>query len=179
MVVMLAMVGFAVDCGYMLLVRTQLQVAADAAALAGAQVINSPTTDPITKAKEYASYHKAGGRQIQLNNGDIEYGTWDATARKFIPSALSGNAIRVTARVDANHGGQLPTFFGRVLGKNAFDAQAQAVAMGNPRDICFVVDLSGSMNDDTTRGWSDNGNPGGQYGGTTKQMMQQVFNDFG
>jgi hypothetical protein len=179
LIVMLGFVAFAVDVGYILLVRTQLQVAADSAALAAAQVMGSPLTDPVTKAKEYAAYHQAGGRKIELKNGDIEYGTWDATGRKFAPSSQLGNAIRVTTKLDANHGGQAPTFFGRVLGKNGFDAQAQAIAMGNPRDICFVVDLSGSMNDDTTRGWSDNGNPSGSYGGTIKDMMQQVFNDFG
>jgi uncharacterized protein YegL len=179
MIVMLAMIAFAVDCGYMLLVRTQLQVAADSAALAAAQVMGSPQTDPVTKAKEYAAYHNAGGKKVDLQNNDIEYGTWDATTKQFIPSAVLGNAIRVTAKRDASHGGQPPTFFGRVLGKTGFDAQASAIAMGNPRDICFVVDLSGSMNDDTTRGWSDNGNPGGTYGSTTKAMMQQVFSDFG
>ncbi|MCC7086370.1 MAG: VWA domain-containing protein [Pirellulales bacterium] len=179
MIVLMAMVAFGVDCGYMLLVRTQLQVAADSSALAAAQVIGSPLTDPTTKAKEYAGYHCAGGRPIQLNNADVEYGTWDATSRQFEPSAALGNAIRITTRLDANHGGQAPTFFGRVLGLNGFDAQAQAIAMGNPRDICFVVDLSGSMNDDTTRGWSDNGNPSGQYGSTEKSMMEQVFSDFG
>jgi hypothetical protein len=179
MIAMLAMIAFAVDCGYILLVRTQLQVAADSSALAAAQVIGSTQTDPLTKAKEYASYHYAGGKKVQLNNGDIEYGTWDATTKKFLPSVGLGNAIRVTTKLDAAHGGQAPTFFGRVLGKNGFDAQAQAIAMGNPRDICFVVDLSGSMNDDTSRGLGDNGSPSGSYGGTIKDMMQKVFSDFG
>ncbi len=179
MIVMMAMVAFAIDLGYILLVRTQLQTAADSSVLAAAQVMGSTQTDPITQAKAYAARHYAGGRQVSLNNGDIEYGTWDATLRKFSPSAQLGNAIRVTTKLDASHGGQAPTFFGRVLGKNGFDAQAQAIAMGNPRDICFVVDLSGSMNDDTSRGWNDSGNPSGSYSGTIKSMMQQVFTDFG
>lgn len=178
MIAMLGMIAFAVDCGYILLVRTQLQVAADSSALAAAQVIGSTLSDPVTKAKEYANYHYAGGKKVQLNNGDIEYGTWDATSKAFLPSAGLGNAIRVTTRLDANHGGQAPTFFGRVFGKNGFDAQAQAIAMGNPRDICFVVDLSGSMNDDTSRGLSDSGSPSGNYGGTISDMMQKVFSDF-
>src|SRR5262249_38144313 len=104
MIVMLAMIAFAIDCGYILLLRTQLQVAADSAALAAAQVMGSPTTDPVAKAKEYAAYHKAGGRQIQLNSTDIEYGTWDATTKKFLPSVSLGNAMRITTRLDASHG---------------------------------------------------------------------------
>jgi hypothetical protein len=35
------------------------------------------------------------------------------------------------------------------------------------------------MNDDTSRGLGDNGNPSGSYGGTIKDMMQKVFSDFG
>jgi hypothetical protein len=51
------------------------------------------------------------------------------------------------------------------------------MATCNPRDICFVVDLSGSMNNDT-----DPNNTGGIdpiYPGVGTQMMQDIFDDFG
>ena len=48
MVLMLGMVAFAVDCGYMVLVRSQLQGAADAAAMAAAEVMGSTETDPVS-----------------------------------------------------------------------------------------------------------------------------------
>jgi len=51
------------------------------------------------------------------------------------------------------------------------------MATCNPRDICFVVDLSGSMNNDT-----DPYNTGGidsSYPGVGTQMMQDIYSDFG
>ena len=55
--------------------------------------------------------------------------------------------------------------------------------MGNPRDICFVIDLSGSMNDDTESCWStyeltNELTPLG-YPTTATDMMQTLYTDFG
>ena len=47
--------------------------------------------------------------------------------------------------------------------------QASAVAAVNPRDIAFVIDLSGSMNDDTSPGSST----------SSPSLMQTVYNEFG
>jgi len=43
----------------------------------------------------------------------------------------------------------LPFFFGRALGKDSFSVSSRAIAMYQPRDIVVVLDLSGSMNDDS------------------------------
>ncbi len=55
--------------------------------------------------------------------------------------------------------------------------------MLNPRDIAFVVDLSGSMNDDTEPCWSTslvNSKYAAQgYGTIGNQLMQAVYDDFG
>ena len=64
-----------------------------------------------------------------------------------------GNAVKVTTRTNDSTGGN-PFFFGRVFGLTSFTLKASAVAMANPRDIAFVVDLSGSMNDDTEPCWA-------------------------
>ena len=40
--------------------------------------------------------------------------------------------------------------------EDSFASKASAVAMANPRDICFVLELSGSMNDDTEPCWATN-----------------------
>ena len=181
MVLMLGMVAFAVDCGYMVLVRSQLQGAVDSAAMAASAVMGSTTTNPVTTAQQFAAYHNAGGRQVNLADGDIEYGVWNSTSRTFTPTTQVGNALRITARMDTSHGGgQAPLFFGRVLGRDGFDAQAQAIAMGNPRDICFVVDLSGSMNNDTEPAWAPACMTAlnASYSTISNNMMQQVFTDF-
>src|SRR5260370_42518864 len=80
---LVGMLAFSIDIGYIALVKTDLQTAADAAALAGAEklqelyvqytspgqiaqntILNNATTNvtgnPIATADPFASYHKAG-----------------------------------------------------------------------------------------------------------------------
>ena len=109
-------------------------------------------------------------------------GTWDAERREFTPSGKVGNAVRVTARRDAKHGGEVPLFFARALRVSSFSTSASAVAMATPRDIAFVVDLSGSMNDDTEPCWATGAinsefGPEG-YPTVGNELMEKVFDDF-
>jgi Flp pilus assembly protein TadG len=168
LVLMLGLIAFAVDMGYVLLVRTQLQTAADSASLAGAGATNLPRGDMEAVAKQFAGYHQAAGHAIQLSSSDIEYGTWDTATRVFTPSTSVGNAVRVTTRTDAGHGGETPFFFARVLNFSSMSQSASAVATVNPRDIAFVIDLSGSMDDDTSPSSS-----------TSTSLMQTVYSQLG
>src|SRR5689334_8532080 len=86
MVVMLGFVAFGVDVGYMLLVKTQLQVAADSAAMAAAANMAGTQSQMNAAAQLYAGYHQAGGKQVTLQTSDIQYGLWDSTARTFTAS---------------------------------------------------------------------------------------------
>jgi Flp pilus assembly protein TadG len=179
MIVMLGFVAFGIDVGYMTVVKTQLQVAADSAAMAAAANMGGTQTNMVSAAQQYAGYHKAGGSTVGLTSSDIQYGIWDSNTRTFSSSSQMGNAIKVTARRDDTTGSN-KTFFGRIFGVNSFNISASAVALGNPRDICFVVDLSGSMNDDTTTGYGSS--PSYRSSGYTSiynAMMQQMYTDFG
>jgi hypothetical protein len=171
LVVMLGMIAFAVDLGYIALVKTQLQAAADSAALA-AVAASTNATDATAAAQLFANKHTAGGRAIALQSSDVQSGTWDADARVFTATSGLSNAVQVTVRMNDTSGGKTPLFFGRIFGLNSISQQASAIATMNPRDICFVVDLSGSMNDDT-QPESDTG-AGSSYGA----VIQQVFDDF-
>jgi len=181
LVVVIAMVGFGVDVGYVMLVKTQLQVAADSAAMAAAANMGGTSSDIITQAQDFGGRHVAGGKSVALANSDVEFGTWDATSRTFTSSAAVGNAVRVTARRNNTTGGNT-YFWGRVFGLQTFTTQASAIAMGNPRDIAFVVDLSGSMNDDSEPCWATNeitsefGPQGYPTVGT--DMIQTLFTQF-
>ena len=181
LLVILGMIAFAVDVGYMGMVRTQLQSAADSSALAAAADSNDVkgNTGIIQVAQAFAQYHDIGGRKIQLNTGDVQFGTWDTTSRTFtaLGNGQTGTAIKVTVKADATHGGNAGLFFGRVFGMNSTAEQASAVAMANPRDIVFVVDLSGSMNDDTDP--SDTASINAKYPGVGTTMMQNFYTDFG
>lgn len=76
--------------------------------------------------------------------GAIECGDWDEQANTFVLGGEQPSAIRV---VVANP--QQPLFFGRVLGRETFDTQAEAIATYHPRDIQVVLDFSGWMSDDS------------------------------
>ncbi|MBN2580787.1 MAG: VWA domain-containing protein [Pirellulales bacterium] len=181
-VFMLGMVAFALDLGYIVLVRTQLQTAADASAMAAASVMALPREEMYATAQQYAGYHVAGGKIVSLRDADVQYGAWDANRRTFTPSKEPGNAVRVTARADKLAGGERSLFFGRIFNQTSFASQASAVAMANPRDIAFVVDLSGSMNDDTEPCWATdavNGVFGSQgYPEIGSDLERRVYQDF-
>lgn len=175
---MLGMIAFALDVGVMMLTKTQLQVAADSAAMAAGAVLGAPNADPKAVAQQFAGLHKAGGKSVTLAASDIQNGNWDSTTRVFTPSDAVGNAVKVTTRCNDTTGGN-GLFFARIFGINTMNMSASAVAMGNPRDICFVIDLSGSMNNDTEPCWATaniNSDFGGGLGDT---MMQQVYTDMG
>jgi len=182
LIVMIALVAFAVDLGYILLVKTQLQVAVDSAAMAAAASMGQSSGAVVTAAQDFAGRHVAGGTSVAVSSSDVEMGTWDATTRAFVPSASNGNAVRVTARRnDQTRGNNL--FWARALGMQTFTTQASAIAMGNPRDIVFVVDLSGSMNDDTEPCWATSlitaeFGPLG-YPTVGSDMIQTLYTQFG
>jgi len=183
LMVILGMVAFAVDVGYMMLLRTQLQVAADSAATAAAAHMGVGFNKVAEMADRFANYHAAGGKKVALKPSDVELGLWDFEKRTFTPTQTAANAVRVTARRDRSPNGEAPLFFGRICGLDSFDVSARAVAMANPRDIAFVVDLSGSMNDDTEPCWAtgeinETFGPEG-YPTVGTELIEQVFEDFG
>ena len=178
MVVVLGYAAFSIDTGYIVLARTQLQAAADASALAAAATMGSDPSVSTQAAVRYAGLNKVGSRNVQMTSSDVVYGSWNTDARTFTPSQSGlGNAVKVTARADAAHGGSVPLFFAKALGRDSVDLAASAVAVANPRDICFVVDLSSSMNDDTDP--ADTSAIDASFPGVGTQMMQNMFDDFG
>ncbi len=182
LVVILGMVAFAVDMGHIMLVRTQLQVAADSAAMAAAKEMSESPQEVIAKAEQFGGFHTAGGQSVQILPEDVEFGIWDMETRRFSPTPSMGNAIRVTARRGEQTGGEVPLFFARVLNVKSFEMKASAVAMANPRDIAFVVDLSGSMNDDTESCWATgiiNSTFASEgYPNVGSEQGEKVFRDF-
>lgn len=175
-VVVCAMAAMAIDVGYMLLVKTQLQVAADAGALAAGNALHLTPAEVISIGEEYAAKQLAGGRNVATSEADVELGSWDSNTESFTPSATGGNAVRVTVRRDNES-----LFFARAIGRGTFSSEASAIVMDDPKDIAFVVDLSGSMNDDTEAAWATstiNGEFGPQgYPGIGSDLMQDFYTD--
>ncbi len=139
LVVLIAIVAFAVDLGFVTLTRTQFQVAADAAALAGAGAAIDGPAAAEEEAYKFAGMYEVGGKQITRDQVQIRLGRWDSASRVFTPDLAEQSAIEVTV------GGTAPLFFGKILGPQAYDSSAQAVATYAPRDIMLVLDFSASM----------------------------------
>jgi Flp pilus assembly protein TadG len=155
-VILLGMVAFAVDIGYIATIKTQLQAVADSTALAAAAAASQNENSAFPVAQDMAARNKVAGRAGKIADSctaDVQFGLWNAGTATFTPPPLTngsvGNAVKVTVRTDATNGGLTPLFFGRLFGRSGVTQEATAIATMNPRDICFVVDLSASMHTDT------------------------------
>ena len=148
MIMIFAFVSFTIDVGYMNLVRTELQNAADSAVLAGTPELSESHAAVKAMAIDVALKNTTGRSAVSLDPSDVVIGNFDHVTKIFTPGGPAANAVQVTTRATK------PTFFGSVIGQPDFTLTASAIAMLNPRDIVFVVDLSGSMNDDTEPCWA-------------------------
>ncbi|MBC8117449.1 MAG: hypothetical protein H7062_23880, partial [Candidatus Saccharimonas sp.] len=169
MVVILAIVALALDVSYLSLTKTQLQGAADAAALAGAMEL-SATEDPATvranaleAIQAVASHHHNGDKDsLSVDASDVTFGkmAWNSSTNSYTfnwgDSQTPYNVVKVRAERDAGGGGspdtRLPLFFAPIIGHNKAVIGAEASASFQPRDIMVVLDFSGSMNDDSSFG---------------------------
>lgn len=135
-VVLVAFIGLAVDFGLMVWTGQQLQIAADGAALAGAQFVREDQDLARDQAQLVGAANVAGGVNIQLDrndgnaaDGDIVIGRYDRDERTFDPEGFP-NAVKVNARrTSDSQNGPLPLHFARILGFNETEMQRSAIAM--------------------------------------------------
>lgn len=178
MVVIFGFAAFAIDIGHMALTKDELQTAADAAALAGAMQMKYGPAAVRAAANDIATRNFLGKNAVALPDSQIQLGLYDMTTRTFVVNETSANSVRVLTKIVGS-----PLFFAPVLGNKTFDSTAEAIAIINPRDISFVIDLSGSMNDDTEPCWATetiNAEYASQgYSNLGNTLMQNVYTDFG
>jgi Mg-chelatase subunit ChlD len=158
------MAAFAVDVAWMQLVRTELRTSTDAAARAGAKELSlaQDIQKARAQAKVVAKRNLVAGEPLLLANSDIQFGVSQqssSTSRfNFTNGGATPNAIRVTGRrTSGSLSGTVNLLFSGVLGVRDFQPQHVAASTILDRDICLVVDRSGSMM------WTLNGaqNPAG------------------
>lgn len=146
------MAAFALDVAWMQLVRTELRTATDAASRAGAKTLSLKQNVPDARraAKEASQRNRVAGEPLQLRDTEIQFGTsrqaTDTSRFNFTAGGTLLNAVRVSGnRTAGSLGGPVDLFLGRVLGVNTFEPQQVATSTQLDRDICLVVDRSGSM----------------------------------
>jgi Flp pilus assembly protein TadG len=150
MVVMITLLAFAVDLGYMNIARTELQRAADAAAMAATwELIDPAVTNSVDLSAEissarqvavsYAAKNKvtAAAPAVDPNtsnsvNGDIVVGyiadPMSSTSPMVYTDMNIANAIKVKIRKETGMNGKVPYFFARILGLDSMASQASATA---------------------------------------------------
>ncbi len=138
-----ALMGFAalsIDVGHMLNVRSQLQAAADAAALAAATAL--PDEAPArSRAAEYAAKNDYGHSGI-LDPGEVEIGNWNSQARIFTQGAEPRNAVRVRVERNDARGNPVELSLAPVLGLHtaSVGATATAYSAGSGPGTRFLID---------------------------------------
>lgn len=146
------MAAFAIDVAWMQLVRTELRTATDAASRAGAKTLSLQQNETAARAaaRDAASRNQVAGSPLQVVNAEIEIGLARQASRNarfvFSPNGALKNAVRVTGnRTAGSAGGAVPLFLGRVMGVASFEPSQVATSTQLDREICLVVDRSGSM----------------------------------
>jgi Flp pilus assembly protein TadG len=152
LVVILGLLAFAIDMGYVVMARAELQNAADASALAAAQqltpyyvqyyspgttqdtILTSAQSQATLFARNYASFHRAGNASsIALDTtNDLQFGYQDSTTsfQSPPPKGYFPNTVQVTLRLDGGAATNAPLslFFGPVLGMRQMTVTATARA---------------------------------------------------
>jgi hypothetical protein len=137
LMMILGIAGLAVDLGYLDVVRCELQRAADAGAMAGAQSIYpcplssaalplAPRCDSaLAKGREIAQANLVDG--VSPTVATIQTGAWDWNTGRFAPGCSAcpfTNAVALTTRRD-----NLSLYFMSLLGFGPLNFQASSVAV--------------------------------------------------
>jgi Flp pilus assembly protein TadG len=182
-----AFVALAVDVGVLTIARTEAQNGCDAAALAGARVLNNrPTTvdNDRTAATDLArgiatsninvflgankKYTVAenmtfGGGQQAIEVGQYSYNSGTQRFDVSFPANSGGTSwTAVRVRLKGNN----PTFFAKVVGISSMPWETYATAVHRPRDIAIILDYSASMQFGSQFNWENgfSGSGGSVFG---------------
>jgi Flp pilus assembly protein TadG len=137
LVVLLGFVGLATDTAYLYLTAAQLQNAADAASLAGAQIVRMDIDLARQRAVTIGGANLAARQSVQLAlntenvaAGDVVVGDFDRDTGVFTPTLQGPNAVKVVARRTADSlNGTLPLIFAPAFGLDTANVVRSATAM--------------------------------------------------
>lgn len=147
LVVLMGMGALAVDMSYMYVAKSQLQNAADAAALAGAAKLRGRPILQCYSARSYSQTYalrnRAAGQSVTVDlndsndsNGDIVICCWNGSScDNNSTTCTEPNSVQVTTRRTGDTGTGIasttliPTFFAKVIGISQLGVKATATAM--------------------------------------------------
>ena len=141
--------AFAIDVGMIVSAKTQCQNAADAAAMAGARSIDGSASGNLAtataNAKAAAMANTILSEPIVDADVTIQHGAYhyDPTSQTFTPQfpPVAPDNYNLT-KATVTHTVHLA--FARVFNTTGFTVSATAIAAHRPRDVCIILDYSGS-----------------------------------
>lgn len=133
--------ALAVDIARAYAIKSELQTAADSAALAAA--IALPDLDAAEKAAGLAVQKNLPGARALLRPEDFEFGYWQAESRTILENDVGASAVRVTVRLDESRGNGLNSLFAGVLGEETINVEASAVAGKRGVSCLLALDSDG------------------------------------
>ncbi|MCE5325968.1 MAG: pilus assembly protein TadG-related protein [Planctomycetaceae bacterium] len=135
-VLFLALAALACDVAWIRVVSTELQNAADAASLAGAQFVTRDVDKARTQAVRVALANYAANTPVRVDPntsnsaaGDVVIGQYSRATRQFTATLSAPNAVKVIAHRLGSNGDALPLFFAGILGVDKTDVTAHSVAV--------------------------------------------------
>jgi hypothetical protein len=139
LVALLGLAGWSTETVRMWQAKTQLQAAADSAALAGVGNLFSADFSSIipgnavTAAMTKGAQHTTLGTNLTIAAADVQTGSWDMASQAF--TALPGNtdpgvvrAVRVITRRDGVVNGPINTILGAAMGVYSIPVNTDAIA---------------------------------------------------
>lgn len=135
------------------MLRTELKVAADAAAHAGGRALSyhQNANQAIKYAQRFAEMNSVGNKPFELEESQVVFGRstrTDSNARyTFTPvdiAAVKNNSV-IPNSVGIRASGPFPVLMAAISGRNTIDLEEKSVATQVDRDVILVLDKSGSM----------------------------------
>lgn len=127
MIVFVILAAVTVDYAHMQLVRSELRIATDAAAKAGAEALarTENETQATNAAIGFAASNTVGGKPLSLSKSDILFGRvaksnngkWD-----FQAGVKPYNSVQISSKISES------LYFGRALDRTFFEPKSEAIA---------------------------------------------------
>ncbi len=172
MVAFFGLLAIVIDLGHLMLVRNQLQNAADAGALAGARALYLNNT---TGTPDWAAGQAAALSAVQLNKADTQYlvtaqvqtGYWNTTwspstapanllSTGIVPGPTDAPAVKVTVqKMAGSNNGPVALTFGQIFGISTVNVGGLATARvlanpGGPFNFTLFSNLNFPINGSNT-----------------------------
>jgi predicted RecA/RadA family phage recombinase len=180
LILLLTFAVLVIDFARVSLVRSQLATAVDAASLAAAGGLPVSPSEARNRAKLAAKNNIVNGKALILQDSDVQFGRWDATAGQFVlltgAAEADATAVRIKAQLTQARQSAVPLMFYSFFGRDSADVGRTAVAgLGNDTDVVLIQDITSSFSDELSDAKvADKGLVDSLYAGGTGMSMMGI-----